>query len=172
MAELIYRKRRFCREWLINGNNATKAAISVGYSAHTADVQGSRLLTEPAVIEYVLQLQRETDKRLDITRDDIIGEMARIGMVDTRRLFNENGSLKPIHMLDDDTAAAVKSVKVVSRTLGHGEEVEIEHTHEIQLHAKQPALSDLGKHFNIFEDHQKSGKGEMTVIIEGKDERA
>ena len=172
MARLTHKKRRLVREWMNNGYHATNAAITLGYSAATAAQAVSRIFAEPEVIEYITQVQQKIDDELDFDRVDILNEMGRIALADTRQIFNEDGTLKPIHMLDDDTAAAVKSVKVVSRALGHGKDVEIEHTHEVQLHAKQPALTDLAKHFNLYEDHQKSGKGEMTVIIEGKDERA
>ena len=42
--ELTAKQQRFCEEYLID-LNATQAAVRAGYSAKTANEQGSRLLT-------------------------------------------------------------------------------------------------------------------------------
>ena len=160
----------FAREWLIDFDGQA-AAIRAGYSAKTAAAQASRLLTQPRVINLITKLQEVTNDKLQLTRERVIEEMARVGLVDVRKLFN-NGRLRDIESLDDDTAAAVSSVEVVTSTLGHGEDVEIEHTHKIKMHPKMQALDKLGQHFNIYEDHQKSGSGEVHIHLDDKDSQA
>lgn len=43
----------FCDEYLLNGFNATKAAITAKYSKKTAAEQGSRLLTNVKISDYI-----------------------------------------------------------------------------------------------------------------------
>lgn len=168
--QLTPQLRLFADEWLIDFNGV-RAAKAAGYTDSVANIS-NRMLAYPAVVEYVTKAQEITSKKLEVTREAVIQEMARIGLADVRELFTRNGMLKPITSLDDDTAAAVASVEVVSRNIGYGEDVEIEHTHKIKLHNKVQALDKLGQHFNIYEDHQSSGASKVAVIIEGPDAKA
>jgi len=166
--KLNAKQRRFYREWLID-YNATQAAIRSGYSPDTAYAQGSRLLKHAEGVKYLMALQEDLNAKLTITREDVINEMAKIGFSDIRSVFTSADQLKSISSLDDRTAAAVQSVEVVTRTLGQGDDAEVEYTHKIKLGDKMKALHNLGQHFNIYEDHQKSGQGEINIVIEGKD---
>jgi phage terminase small subunit len=47
---LTLKQKTFVLEYLSNGFNATKAAISAGYSEKTAQEQGSRLLSNVMVV--------------------------------------------------------------------------------------------------------------------------
>lgn len=159
---------RFAHEYVIDFN-ATQAAIRSGYSENTAYSQGSRLLKDVEISARILELTMAPIKKLEITRERVIEEMARIAFADPRKMFNANGDLKPIHDLDDDTAASVAGVEVVTVTRGRGEDAEVDYVHKVKNWDKPKMLSDLGKHFNIYEDHQKSGTGEINVTIQGKD---
>jgi len=156
----------FCQEYVANGFNSTQAAISAGYAKSSAYNQGHRILKNPEVQERVEELKFEALEALKVTRERVIEEFARIGLSDVRKLFGKNRSLKDIQELDDETAAAIESIEVVADTV-NGDVVS--YTHKIKLASKVAALKNLGKHFNIYEDHQKSGQGEMHVHIEGKD---
>ena len=50
--ELTAKQQRFCEEYLID-LNATQAAVRAGYSAKTANEQGSRLLTNVSVASAI-----------------------------------------------------------------------------------------------------------------------
>jgi len=163
-------QKRFADEWLIDFN-ATQAAIRAGYSPNGASVQGCRLLEMPTVIEYITEMQEKMNSKLEVTREAVIQELARVGLVDIRNIFN-GSRLRSIDTLDDDTAAAVSSVEVVTNTHRDGEDTYVDYTHKIKLHNKVQALKELGQHFNIYEDHQKSGAGEMHVHFDSKDEKA
>lgn len=156
----------FCQAYATNGFNATKAAEAAGFSPISSRNQGHRLLQNFDVQLRVEELKLATTTKLQLTRERVIEEFARIGLSDVRKVFGEGRALKNIQDLDDDTAAAVESIEVVANT-GDGEEVI--YTHKIKLASKVAALKNLGQHFNIYEDHQKSGMGEIHVHIEGKD---
>ena len=58
MAKLTEKQQRFVDEYLID-LNATQAAIRAGYSAKTADVQGSRMLANVKVQQAISEAMAE-----------------------------------------------------------------------------------------------------------------
>jgi len=62
---------RFIDEYLIDFN-ASRAATAAGFSPRSAKVQGSRLLTNVNVKLSIQYRQKATEKRLQITRDNVI----------------------------------------------------------------------------------------------------
>ncbi len=66
MAKLTEKQQRFVDEYLID-LNATQAAIRAGYSAKTADVQGSRMLgivkVQQAISEAMAELEQILNER-------------------------------------------------------------------------------------------------------------
>ncbi len=68
---LTPKQARFVEEYLID-LNATQGAIRAGYSAKTAEVQGSRLLGNVKVREAVEAGMKARSKRTGITQDEVI----------------------------------------------------------------------------------------------------
>ena len=67
-AKLTEKQQRFVDEYLID-LNATQAAIRAGYSAKTADVQGSRMLANCKVQQAISIAMAERSKRTGINQD-------------------------------------------------------------------------------------------------------
>ncbi len=68
---LTPKQQRFVAEYLVD-LNATQGAIRAGYSAKTAEVQGSRLLGNVKVREAVEAGMKARSKRTEITQDEVI----------------------------------------------------------------------------------------------------
>ncbi len=66
--------QRFVAEYLID-LNATQAAIRAGYSAHTAEVQGCRLLRNVQIAAAVAKGQQKAMERCEVTRDTIARQL-------------------------------------------------------------------------------------------------
>ena len=64
MADLRPQAMIFVTEYLKNGNNATQAAISAGYSEKTASSQGSRLLKSVEVQQFLNTTQQNLNRDL------------------------------------------------------------------------------------------------------------
>ncbi|MGL4232988.1 MAG: terminase small subunit [Casimicrobium sp.] len=107
--ELTPKQAAFVREYLVD-LNAAQAATRVGYSAKTANVQASRLLTNAYVRAAVDAGIAARAKRTEVTADRVLEQLGRMVFFDIRTLFDADGSLKPIHELSDDAAAALVSV--------------------------------------------------------------
>ena len=63
------RQQAFVDYYLANGNNATQAAMSAGYSNHTAMQQGSRLLTNLHIKQQIEAFTSRMAAKAEITRD-------------------------------------------------------------------------------------------------------
>ena len=108
---LTAKQEAFVQQYLLD-LNATQAAIRAGYSAKTAESQGSTLLRNPKVALAVQEARQRTSERLELTRDDVIRQYQRIGFSDPRKIFDAYGQIKAITDLDDDTAAAIQGIDV------------------------------------------------------------
>nr|WP_299241410.1 terminase small subunit [uncultured Halomonas sp.] len=149
MSKLTPKQQRFVDEYLVdlNGSAAYKRA---GYKAtgNAAEVEAHRLLRNPKIEALIQQRMNDRSVRTQITADDVVCQLARMGMADVRKLFTAQGHLKAVHELDDDTAAAVQSIEVVTKTIPMpgDEPSEVEYLHKIKLVDKIKPLELIGKH--------------------------
>jgi phage terminase small subunit len=157
---LSARQERFVDEYLVD-LNGTQAAIRAGYSARTADVQAVQLLRKTKVAEAVAKRQKDREKRTEITQDRVLQEVARLAFLDIRKAFDEKGNLKPLHQLDDDTAAAVAGLDVSELT---GEDANLGVLKKVKLADKTGALTLLMRHLGMLNDKMKlQGDAENPV---------
>lgn len=124
---LLPKQAKFVAEYLISGN-ATQAAIHAGYSPKTAYKIGAENLQKPQIASLLSQKQSEIaarqDERLDameLTKERIAREIARVAFFDPRKMFRADGRPKEITELDDDTAAAIVGIDVLEEWDGVGE---------------------------------------------------
>jgi phage terminase small subunit len=146
------KQKRFYEEYLVDFN-ATKAAQRAGYSKKTAYSQAHDLLKKPEGQKYLQVKGKRLAQKLEISQERTMQEIARIAFSDLRKAFNEDGSLKQLSELDDDTAAVLASIEVdeifgIVKT----QKVAIGQTKKIKVWDKTKALEMLAKHYKIFED--------------------
>jgi len=139
--KLSDKQKRFCDHYLISFN-ATQSAIKAGYSKKTAHSIGSENLIKPEIQKYLQSKKEKIAKKLEISQERTMLEMARISFSSVLNLYNEDGTFKPIHELDDNTAAAIQSLEL-------NEDGEII---KIKLWDKNKPMEMLGKHFKIYAD--------------------
>lgn len=72
------KQQRFAQEYLID-SNATQAAIRAGYAPKDADVQGSRLLGNIGIAEYIKERTQSIADRLGITAEYTLRAIKQIG---------------------------------------------------------------------------------------------
>lgn len=111
MVKISEKQKRFVKEYLVD-LNATQAAIRAGYSEKTANEQATRLLANVSLSDYLQEQRNRINDKLDFSIDRVMQAYSQIGFFDPRKLFNENGSMKVIAELDDNTAMAISSIEV------------------------------------------------------------
>ncbi len=118
-----------------------------------------------AVRPEVAAVQAEHLKRLDLTAEQVLRELARIGFSDIRLLFDEHDALRPISTLNEQRAAMISAVDQDALFFGSGKNrQQIWVTKKIKLWDKVQALTTLARHFQLLEPKEES-KRPLTIII-------
>jgi phage terminase small subunit len=82
MAKLTHKQKLFCAAYLANNGNGTQAAITAGYSKHTAAGAAGQNLRKPWIKQYIAAKQEIILARLDVTADAVAQEHAKIAFSD------------------------------------------------------------------------------------------
>lgn len=161
-------QKRFCNEYLIdlNATRAYKVAYPNCKKDETARANSSRLLTIANIQEYISEKQKEIEKRTEVTQDMVINELAKIAFLDIRKLYTENGRLKNVVDIDDDTVGAISSLETLEEYDGYGDDREkIGDTQKVKLLDKTKALELLGRHLGMFNDVNVNMKNAIQVEL-------
>lgn len=142
---LTAKQRRFVDEY-IKDLNASQAAIRAGYSAISARNISSGLMTKANIQSAISERMGKRSERTAITADRVLQELARLAFLDVRKAFTPEGSLKPIHELDDDTAAAVAGMDIMEFGNADGPLGVVK---KIKLSDKKGALELLMRHLGM-----------------------
>jgi len=125
---LLPKQAAFVAEYLISGN-ATQAALAAGYSPKTAYQSGAENLKKPQIAALLSQKQSiiaaRQDERLaamELTKERVAREIARISFFDPRKMFAADGRPLAITELDDDTAASIIGLDVLEQYEGSGDD--------------------------------------------------
>lgn len=160
-------QKRFCDEYLIdlNATRAYKVAYKRCKKDETANVNGSKLLRNAKVKEYIAQKQVEIQKRTEITQDKVIKELANIAFANgtdfaqivekeyEEKVYDNEGNcigtkpkkykcleLTSTDNLTEEQKSAVAGIKQTTNGI------------EIKINDKVKALELLGKHLGMFKE--------------------
>ena len=165
------RKIEFINAYAANGGNATQAAITAGYSKKGARVAGSRMLALTDVKAAIAEAARKAAEKSGLTVERTLQEVARLAYADPRKLYDKDGNLIPVHLLDDDTAATVASIEVVEMAGGAkiGGDAGTEHvamqTKKIKSWDKNAALEKAMKYHGLYEADNKQKPPMLPPVL-------
>lgn len=148
---------------LAKGLSASDAYVAAGYKESRS--AASRLSTNVNIEARVAELVHKGAEKAEATIERVLKELGRIGFSDLRKAFTPNGALLPPEEWDDDTAAAIAAVEVVTRPTGERDELDrpiVEHVHKLKLWDKNSALEKIAKHLGMFVDRVEHS-GEIGV---------
>jgi phage terminase small subunit len=163
---LTRRQALFVAEYLTD-LNATRAAISAGYSRKGAEQTGSVLLRNPKVQQEISNKHGVRLNRLEITADRVLQEIAKMAFFDPRDLFEDDGSIKQLKDIDPNARMAISGIEVTELFEGAGEQ---KHAYglckKIKLVDKGINLERLGRHLKLFTDKlEASGPGGAPIPL-------
>jgi len=150
------KQKRFIDEYLID-LNATQAAIRAGYAESSAMDVGRRLVRKSPIQSEISRRQSQGQEKAIVTREQVLRELVAIGMSDVRKLYEEDGNLKPITELDDATAASIAGIETVTEVSGRGEDREVSYVRKVKRFDKNKALELLGRHLGLWEEKPAGG---------------
>lgn len=162
MVKLTEKQKQFVCEYLID-LNATQAAIRAGYSAKTADQQGSRMLANVKVQQAISQAMAERSRRTGINQDRVVLELARMALVKMTDIVDSHGQIK--EDATDDDLACIESIKYKKSESDSGTSVE----REVRIGSKLKALELLGKHLGMWNDKLDVAITQ-PIVISGSDD--
>lgn len=122
--------------------------------------KASELAKNEAVASRIAELREKSSMRNEVTVERVLQERARLAFHDVRKFFNEDGTLKAIHELDDDTAAALAGMEIDSIGV---KGKPIIRTAKIKLADKDKSLTALEKHLGMYSDDD--GKSSPLNIV-------
>lgn len=161
MAKLTEKQQRFVDEYLID-LNATQAAIRAGYSAKTADVQGSRMLGNVKVQQAVAEAMAARSKRTGVNQDRVVLELAKLAFVKMTDVVDSQGRIKDT--ATDDDLSCIESIKYKESDNEFGGSAE----REVKIFSKLKALELLGKHLGMWNDKLDVNIA-SPIVITGED---
>ena len=95
-SSLSEKEKKFIAQYLVD-YNGKRAALSAGYNRSTAANQAQRMLNDPKVKRAIAHYKRLEQKRLRLTKLDILEELRNLVTLDPADIYDENGRVKPIH---------------------------------------------------------------------------
>lgn len=165
---VITREQAFLDAYLADPlRNAFAAALRAGYTQESARDGAKNILARPRVQELIADYEANElariRQRTGVHLEPVLRSIAGSAFADVRKLFNEDGSPKPVHELDNDTARCIEGIEVLEQFEGSGEDrVFVGYVKKYKLARRAPAQDMLMKHLNAYAADNKS-KGEAIA---------
>ena len=158
--DLTPKQQRFVAEYLID-LNATQAAIRAGYSAKTAEQLGYQLLQKTSVAAAIAEGQTRQLEKAELTAVATKEALRRQVCGDIRRLFDEDGNIRPLHTLSAEDAALIAGYEIVIKNAAAGDG-HTDRVLKVRLKEQAPFVQMAMKHLGLLEDAVEH-KGEIRI---------
>lgn len=145
MAKMTDAQKRFADEYLIdlNATRAYKAAYPSVTKDSTASVNGSKLLRNTKVEQYINKRQNDLQNKTSITQERVIKELASIAFLDTTELVKVKGRRVMLTNTEDLTEGQRRAVASIKKG---------KNGVELSTYDKIKALELIGRHLGMFKD--------------------
>lgn len=159
---LNIKQRSFCRHYARTqiGTQAYLDVYGPDITYESAESGAQRLLADPRIQAEITRRLEDKETRLEISADRTLMEVVRLALFDPRKLYDDDGKIKPIQDLDSDTAACISQLEF------HATSGKLK---RIKVFDKGAALEKLGKYFKLFTERTEiTGKDGGPLSVEGK----
>ncbi len=150
---LTSKQEKFCREYVANNGNATKAAEAAGHSKKTAKSIGSENLTKPDVKARLKELTAKSVSRSEATAERVVQELTILALSDIADFVEiVDGQAVKIRSFSDlpkGATRAIKKIRTKQQSLP-GSAI-IESTIELEFWSKTEALDMLARKHGLFD---------------------
>lgn len=145
VSELTEKQKIFCREY-VKYWNATKAALTAGYSETTAYSIGSENLKKPEIQTYIAYLKANLAELAEITPFMVLSEYSKIAFSSIAHLHNTWIERKDFELLTEDQKACISEISTQTRSTKtlDGDVIDVDYV-KIKLHDKIKGLEGINK---------------------------
>lgn len=179
---LTTRQRAFVEEYLADPERNATRAYRKHYKSkgEAAAFNASRLISAEKIKAFIANHEKSrlvvAEKQHGINDAWLIERWRRIVEFDVRKLFDDEGNLKKIKDLDDDTAFVISAIDVSLTKLRGADQDQIveEVTRKFRALDKTKALEALGQHIGFYGRHNAQQRpvvilnGFVRPVIEGE----
>jgi phage terminase small subunit len=139
-----------------NASDAYRGAYSTGrMTAKSINEEASHLLANPKVASRVAALRAPAMNVARLEIEETLRQLACVLRSDARRLFRPDGSLIPVHELDDATAAAISSIELDDQG----------RLKKIRLWSKTDAIDKAMRHLGLFEKNNRQQGQNLAIQV-------
>jgi len=170
---LTPKQEKFAQVYVETGNASEayrQAYNAKKWTENAVAVNACKTLGLANVSLRVNELKARQLEKHDVTINRVVSEYRKLAFLDIRRAFDDEGNLRPIQDLDDDTAAAIAGLEfeeVFERdgaTRNH-----VGRIHKLKLSDKIRALDSLAKYLKMFTEGltvQNAAGGSVQIVIQ------
>lgn len=165
-AGLNPKQKAFCREF-IKDSNGTQAAIRAGYSAKTASVKASTLLSIVKVQAEIKRLLAPVEEAAALDATRLCKEISRLAHSNIQRLYDERGEFVPIHKLPPEVAACISGIDYDDGMVlnAAGEMVPCRYIKKIRLWDKNKAQDLAARILKLLKEDEGKDSGDLPDIL-------
>ncbi len=144
--KLTKKQEMFCRCYVSNGHNGSKAAIRAGYSKKTAKVIAMENLTKPYLKSFIEELEKPVIEKLGLDENWVLTKLHNFSEALITDYFDFDADTKSI-VLKDLTTLPKSKIEAI-------EEIQQDKDGRIKIKLvnKRASVVDIGKHFGMFKD--------------------
>lgn len=160
--KLTDKQRRFCEEYVVDWN-ATRAAITAGYSKKTARQIATTTLSKVYIQDYINEIQKDLSKLSGVTALRNILELKKIAYASIAQFKDDWMTEKEFNELSEEQLACISDIQYQTKTTGEATETIV----KFKLHDKQKAIEILNKMlgFNEADKLDLSSLGESINAV-------
>lgn len=159
MDQITLRHIEFANEYLACGNAARAYQKIFKTNMDNAYGAGPKLLNHPTVRAIVDEAKLNAHRKLEITAERIIHELACIAFYDIEDIYDDQGNMKPLSEIPEDARRAIVSIDPAG-----------EFAKKAKIEGKRGALQLLGQTMALFiEKKLVDEKSEQTITMNRAD---
>lgn len=148
---LTLREQRFVAEYVLDMNGRKAIERAGGYPKSRWNVTPTELLKREDIKTAVAVEQK---KRLDsaaVSAEEVLKELAMIGLCDPAGIFTEAGQVLAVHQMPLGVRKSIASIETETATV---DGVPLFHT-KVRFWDKNAALQTLAKHLQLLKEQQQ-----------------
>lgn len=153
-SSLTLQEEKFCREY-VSCNVAVRAAMRVWpeISYDNAHVKSSRLLQKVTIQARIAQITEEHKERYSLTDSKVLKRLSSLVHFDRRSLHNPDGTIKQIHEMTEEEAAAIVEIESVELFEGRGDDRQaVGIVRKVKFADPHKSIEMAGKHLKLWKE--------------------